>query len=336
MGTPTADHDSWDRFHDWWSDAGSRRVTASVAVASTIGLISSSVGATGLLILSATLAGAMAGYLFPLPGQQRSRNLSGSLALVAAIVAISLIALPPTLQRALGEPSALPIVFRVNAILEDNGTAPAQEGPLTVLAIHNVYDACSGAPGWRVPVDRNGLGPPPLNDADLGTWVRARHGQEVSGVQLTLDLHATTDAAIIVNKIEAQVLSKKNPGRGLRVVPWHECGGPGNEGQAVLKLDDVPALLYPAEETAHGIRQTSKIALTNHPFQVSLANAATLIVYALTDRRDYEWRLLMHWSTSDGVPRTTVISDKRGTPFVTVPIPSGRAVTPDPYQRVWR
>lgn len=221
----------------------------------------------------------------------------------------------------------------------DPSTEPGASGsgatdPLAVTAEHIVTNVCRDAPGWRVPIEREQLGEPPAEGAgrSLYAWAMSRGGREISGTHLQLTLQGTTEDAVVVTGVETQILSQEPvSGPAIHVIPFGECGGEGDVHFMVLNLDERPAQWHPAEGVVENdryvIRRVRNERPTPHTYEVSRGDGETFSFYACAQKYAYTWRLVIHWTTTDGKPHSTVVSDEGGRPFVTVPRPAGSAVT---------
>jgi hypothetical protein len=118
-------------------------------------------------------------------------------------------------------------------------------------------------------------------------------------------------------------------GPAVRVIPFGECGGEDDVHFLVISLDERPPRSHPAKIAVKGDEVTIRRVrdATAHSCEVSRRDGETFSVYACAKRFAYTWRLVMRWSTTDGRPHTTVLSDEGGKPFVTVPLPDGAPVT---------
>jgi hypothetical protein len=236
-----------------------------------------------------------------------------------------------------GKPSGTPeVASTVNALTEmAAGASPSPAtagGPLLVSATHVAVDRCDGAPGWRVPVPADQLGPPPADD--VYDWFRSHGGSEVSGTHITLTLQGRIDDPVTITDIRATVLDKKAPSPGTYVIPYGECGGGDEKHYLLAKLDDTPPQVYRAvpnfSDQGVAVLQANDRPFATQTFTVSKSDTETFEVYARAEHGDYDWQLAIHWISASTGPRVTTIRNEDGKPFLTVPRPSGQPLTNGP------
>jgi cell division septation protein DedD len=229
-----------------------------------------------------------------------------------------------------------PSVVTINAarVVEGGAAvgASAVDGALAVTAVHVVGNACSGSPGWRVPLDRAHLGAAPqVNDSYA--WAAGHGGEEVSGTHVQLTLQAIADT-VTVTDIRATIIDKKLATPGTRIVPYGECGAPAEKHLLLAKLDDTPPQVYNATDlpTPDGLRrilQAGSRLFDTHTLELAEADTEVFDLFARARAFDYSWGLAVHWTGPDGRPHITNITDD-GQPFRTVPRPPGRPLSSAP------
>jgi hypothetical protein len=234
----------------------------------------------------------------------------------------------------------------INAVTDVDTDAqeapPPQHGPLRVLARHIVANTCAGAPGWRVPLTPNRLGSAPYDIFGYGMpkWAKRHKGVEVSGTRIELTLKGATKDAIVIESIQASLISKVKPATGTHVVPYGECGGTDDSHYLVAKLDDTPPQVYEGTvdyvDHIEVVRKKSDRSFSARTFHVSRSDPEKFIVVAYASKFDYVWQLTIRWQDTDGKEYITTVNNEHGQPFstavqssktayVSVPIGDGKA-----------
>jgi hypothetical protein len=222
-------------------------------------------------------------------------------------------------------PSAAPSQEVINASPDFWGASKkpsgSQIGPLIVYAEHRTYNACAGAPGWRVPLAPNELGNPPgLLPEEMLKWAIQHQGIEVSGTRVELTLQGTTRNATVIQGIQLQVVRRARPSAGTHVVSFRQCGGDGESHYLVANLDNSPQLYEGILET-HGhvevVRKKSDRPLSTRIWYVSRSDPERFVIVVYGSKLDYSWQLAIRWLSSDGQQHLTIVNDENGQPFST-------------------
>jgi hypothetical protein len=251
-------------------------------------------------------------------------------------------------------PAPFPKEQTVNATSDVEGapgaSASPQTGPLIVSADH-IFNSCSGAPGWRVPLEPNQLGKAPYADTvDSGIvqWAKDHGGTEASGTRLEFTLQGTSDSAVIIKGIEIKVVEKVEPSPGTHVVGYGECGGNDESQYLVGKLDDSPPQVY--EGTPKVVNQVEVVekkssrSLSARTFHVSNSDPLKFVLVTYGSEYDYTWQLLIRWLSPDGTEHATIVNNEDGEPFSTAArlskvaymnVPNERGVTWEEATPMW-
>jgi hypothetical protein len=224
-------------------------------------------------------------------------------------------------------PEVVPKKQSINATTdiypEASESQPPQHGALRVSARHIVANTCDGAPGWRVPLSPNRLGSAPYDPSgySMPKWAKTNKGVEVSGTRIELTLKGTTKSAVVIEGIEASIISKVKPATGTHVVPYGECGGKDQSNYLVAKLDDTPPQIYEGKpkyvDHVEVVRKKSDRSFSARIFHVSRSDPEKFVIVAYGSKLDYVWQLNVRWQDPEGEEYITTVNNEYGRPFST-------------------
>ncbi len=210
------------------------------------------------------------------------------------------------------------------------GPPPPQPAVLSVGRTDvNLGSPCEGQQGWVFPQTIDTL--PVVTHVSDVDWVARYGGVPASGDYYAFSLSALTQDSVLIEKVEADVVDRQDPIRGVYPAPW--SGGCGGLIPSLFRanLDNVPVSVIAVAGEGTGEPQAA-IPL---PHIIDKNRPEVWHLSAVTDTCHCQWVARIHWRVGDRTGVETL--DDHGKPFsVTAITAATRIDNRDGTSDTWR
>lgn len=192
-----------------------------------------------------------------------------------------------------------------------NTTVPAPGTAPKLLAVGriptNLGNACENQKGWAFPQSVDSL--PMATHVSDPTFVAKYGGIPVSGNYYAFSLSALTPDAVLVESVDARVLSRGEPLHGVYPPPW--TGGCGGVIPSLFRmnLDNSPVSVV----ALPGSGVTGSTEPVPLPHNIVQNAPEVWYISAVTDACTCEWEAVVHWRSGERTGEAVLDDD--GKPF---------------------